>query len=82
MRELTAYQCADGTLHTDERKALAHDEDLLGQELDGLLKLFAFGGKLTRNDEYVALIGLMGKRDELRKSIYSIIRILDHSQEE
>ena len=81
MKEITAYECADGTLHGDEEKAKAHDDDLLGQELDGLLKLFAFGGKLTRNDEYRALIGLMNNRNELRKSVCAIIKILDHATE-
>lgn len=36
MQEITAYRCADGSIHADEDKAKAHEDDLLGQELDEL----------------------------------------------
>jgi hypothetical protein len=37
MKTIEAYQSADGLIHTDEDKARAHDDDLIGQELDELL---------------------------------------------
>ncbi|WNO06027.1 hypothetical protein [Rhodoferax mekongensis] len=82
MRQIEAYQCYDGQIFSDESKAKAHDEDLLGQELDGLLKLFGFGGKLTRNDEWRGLMNLMQNRKELRKSVDLIAAILAHGDEE
>lgn len=75
MREITAYQCADGSIHESERHAIAHDEDLLGQELDGLLRLFELD--ITRQQEYRALLGVMKKRNELSKAIHTIAKILE-----
>ena len=80
MKTIEAYQCADGQIFEDDRKAKAHDDDLLGQELDGLLKLFKFDS-LTRNQEYRSLIQLMNNRKELRTSMDTISRLLEHGQD-
>lgn len=79
MREITAYQCADGSIHADEAKAKAHDDDLLGQELDGLLRLFELD--ITRNQSFKSILGVMKKRAELAEAAREILRILHHSQE-
>ena len=79
MREITAYQCSDGSLHTDEEKARAHEDDLLGQELDGLLRLFALD--ITRVQEYRGLMRVMQNRKDLRVSILAILKSLDHGLE-
>lgn len=76
MKEITAYQCADGSLHEDEKKALAHDDDLLGQELDGLLRLFNLD--ITRNQEYSAILAAMKKRGEVLNACRLIINILEN----
>ena len=81
MLQIEAYKCSDGSIFECEEAANAHDEDLLGQELDGLLKLFEFGGLLTRIDENRALLRLMGKnRRELEKSLFLILQILQHGK--
>lgn len=77
MKELTAYQCADGSLYEDEKKALAHDDDLLGQELDGLLRLF--GLDITRNQEYSGILAAMKRRGEVLTACQLIMNILEHS---
>lgn len=83
MRRIQAFQCADGTIHNDEDKAKAHDADLLGAELDGLLKLFAFnGGQITRNDEYKAICQLSKRKDELEQACSTILSILNHGEYE
>lgn len=79
MRKITAYECVDGSIHEDERKAKAHEEDLLGQELDGLLRLFELD--ITRQEEYRALLGIMKKREELLKAVRTIVKILDYSED-
>jgi len=38
MIEIIAYKAADGIIFEDEDKAKAHDVDLIGEELDGLVK--------------------------------------------
>lgn len=74
MREITSYKCADGTIHTDERKAIEHDNDLLRQELDGLLRLFELDSSRSQGNR--ALLGIMKKR-ELAKAVRSVVKVLD-----
>ena len=63
----------------DEEKAREHEDDLLGQELEGLLRLFDLD--ISRNQEYKALLSVMKKREELLKSIVAISNILNHGSE-
>jgi hypothetical protein len=80
MKEITAYQCSDGAIFENENKAAAHDEDLLGQEVDGLLKLY--GLDITRNQEFKGCLSAMGKRQELAEAAAAILAILNHSKED
>lgn len=82
MKTIEAYQCSDGQIFDDEHKAKAHDDDLLGEELDGLLKMFAFGGLLTRNDEYRGLMRLLNNRKELHAVINKIATVLAHGEDD
>jgi hypothetical protein len=79
MREISAYQCSDGALFTDENKAKAHEEDLLGQELDGLLRLFELD--ISRNQEFKGILSAMKRREEVKTAAAAILAILNHSQE-
>lgn len=79
MIEISAFKCSDGTLFECEDKAKAYEDDLLGQELDGLLRLFELN--IGRHEEYKALIRVMNKRKELKNSIALILKILNHSDE-
>jgi hypothetical protein len=74
MKEITAYKSVDGTLFDDERKAKTYEDDLLGAELDGLLRLFNLD--ISRNQEYEALLYAMNKRSDLLKAVESIMQIL------
>jgi hypothetical protein len=80
MKEISAYQCSDGAIFTDDRNAKAHEDDLLGQEIDGLLKLY--GLDITRNQEYKGCLSVMGKRQELKEAAAAILAILNHANEE
>ena len=79
MIEISAYKCCDGMMFEDEEKAREHEDDLLGQELEGLLRLFDLD--ISRNQEYKALLSVMKKREELLKSIVAISNILNHGSE-
>jgi hypothetical protein len=79
MREITAYQASDGTLHLREEKAREHDDDLLGQELDGLLRLFDLN--ITRTQEYRGLLSVMKKRADLLNTVKAITIILENDKE-
>lgn len=76
---LECYKTFDGQLFEDEDKAKEHDNDLLGQELDGLLKLAEI--EITRHQEYKALLKWMSNRKELKKSINLLHAILHYGDE-
>ena len=76
MRRISLLQTFDGKMFDDERKASAHEEDKLGEELDGLLKLYDL--KMgTYTDIKRGLLQLLPRKRELRQSCEAILRILD-----
>mgnify|MGYP000954804026 CR=1 FL=1 len=79
MIEISAFQCSDGTIFECENKAKEHEDNLLGQELDGLLRLFELN--IGRHEEYKALIRVMNKRKELKEAATLILKILNHVKE-
>ena len=74
MIEISAYKCCDGMMFEDEEKAREHEDDLLGQELEGLLRLFDLD--ISRNQEYKAILSVMNKRNELLEAVEAISNIL------
>ena len=80
MKTITGYQISNGDIFTNEVEAKKAEENLLGEELDGLLKLFALD--ITRNQEYKSLLQLLPKRKELEKQILKILEILKFQGEE
>ena len=75
IEEVTAYKTADGSLFDDYDDAKKHMDDLLGQELDGLMRLSKIA--LTRTDEYKLIMGWMTQEKELKKAINAIYNILN-----
>lgn len=73
------YKTFDGLLFEDENKAKAHEDDILGQELDGLLKLAEI--TITRHAEHKALLKWMNSRKELTKAIDLLHAILHHKDD-
>jgi hypothetical protein len=81
MKAIEAFITADGKVHTDAGKAKAHELDLLGAELDGLL-MHVFGLDINRYSQHSAILKAMKQRTELKKTIAEINRILCHEGEE
>lgn len=79
MQEITAFRCSDGSIHLNEKKAQAHEDDLLGQELEGLLRLFELD--ITRTQEFKGISCAMKKRPELLQAAKIIINILENCDE-
>lgn len=72
------YKTVDGQLFEDERKAIDHTNDLIGQEIDGLLRLV--GGIETRHREvFNGMLNMLKieNRKELKKSIDNLYHILN-----
>jgi hypothetical protein len=74
MKEITAFRCSDGVLYSDEDKAEAHEVELLGQELDGLLRLFELD--ISRVQECRGVMCAMKKHHDLLNAAKLIIAIL------
>ena len=74
MIDIFAYKCCDGMMFEDEEKAREHEDDLLGQELEGLLRLFDLD--ISRNQEHKAILSVMDKRMELLEAVEAISNIL------
>lgn len=77
--EVSAYKTPDGTIFEDEDKASKHYDDLLGEELDGLMRLSKIN--LTRTDEYKLIVGWMAQPKELKKAINAIHALINFEQE-
>ena len=75
IEEITAYKTIDGAIFDDHDDAVKHMKDLLGQELDGLMRLSKI--TLTRTDEYKLITGWMAQEKELKKAINAIYKILN-----
>jgi hypothetical protein len=83
MRQIQAFQCADGAVHINYDTAKAHETDLLCENLENLLKMFGFNGdQVTRSEEIKAIWQLAKREDELRAAIVSILQILNHGGDE
>lgn len=80
MKTTEAYLSADGALHLNEKDAKERDENMLGEALDGLLKLFELD--ISRSQEYKALLCIMKKRAALAAAIAEIRVVLEHGESE
>lgn len=76
IEEIEAYKTPDGKIFESEDDANKHYTDLLGEELDGLMRL----GKLniTRTDEYKLIVGWINQPKELKKAINAIYKLLNN----
>ena len=75
-REVISFATSDGKLFECENAARKHSRDLLGQELDALIRLAI--PDITRAENYRAAMNLLeeSNRGELIKLVNSIIEIL------
>ena len=78
MKTIEAYKCNDGAIFDCENKAKLHEDDLLGQELEGLLKVFNFD--LTRTQQYKGILLAIKSKKELLSSIRSVLDILEFTE--
>lgn len=74
--EVISFITSDGKLFVSEDDARKHAQDLLGQELDALVRLAI--PDITRAENYKAAMALLkeSNREELKNLIDSINKIL------
>lgn len=78
VQPIDAYRTHDGRLFECEKAAAEHAADLLGAELDGLLRLAELD--ITRQQEYKALMTWLNNRQELKASIAAIHSLLNYGE--
>lgn len=76
MREVEAYQTSDGEIFLDEKQAKSHQEDIIGEMLDGLVANDS-RGNLTRVDRHSILMTML-KDPELKNKIAQLHHALQH----
>lgn len=64
MREIIAYRTTDGAIFENREKAVAHQNDIIGEILDTLIA--DIGGNITRVDRHKTLIATMESPEFLR----------------
>jgi len=74
MRRIECFKTYDGKLFENEKLALAHADDILGEEIEGLLRLA--NHNMPRSEEYKFIVSLMKNRAALRTAIFKIADIL------
>ena len=79
MREITAYKTSDGKLFEDEKKAFAHQQDIIGELLDHLVA--DIGGNITRIDRHKTLVATLESKDR-DKIIIKLYQAITHNQED
>lgn len=78
IKELMCYKTHDGRIFESITDAKAHADDLLGEELDGLLKLAKLD--ITRSQEYKALLSWMKDRKELKGTLETVVSMLNFEE--
>lgn len=76
MKEIEAYQTSDGKLFLDEKKARSHQEDIIGEMLDGLVAHDS-RGNVTRSDRHSILMKML-QDPELKRKIADLHQALQH----
>lgn len=78
MKEVEAYQTSDGAIFLDEKKAEAHQQDIVGEMLDGLVANDS-RGNVTRSDRYSILMTML-RDPELKAKIAALHEALQHGE--
>lgn len=78
-KSIEAYQTSDGQLFTDDRKAKAHQEDIIGQLLDDFLPADD-RGNVTRVDRHNILMKQL-KDDKLKAKITALYHAITFAEE-
>jgi len=83
MKTLTAYKTIDNKIFASESEAKGHEMDLLGEQVDGLYKLFDHSGMLTQSLIYKAVLSAMDikKQGQLYSACKDIVAIIESINE-
>jgi len=77
MQRIEAYQTCDGKLFSKESDAIAHEDDLIGQELDDMFKLFKLHGDIDHQSIFNACVNALKDKQRLKSICIAISNIID-----
>lgn len=77
MKTIEAYQSADGRIFTDERQALAADDDVIGQELDELIHRIMCMDP-GHSAIFKGVMSALKRKNELLVCLRRIVSVLEH----
>lgn len=81
MKQIEAYQSADGRIFTDERQAIDADNDVIGQELDELVHRI-----MCMDPGHIAMFkgvtSALERKPELLLCLRRIVAVLEHKSDE
>jgi hypothetical protein len=79
VRQIEAYETSDGKLFSDEKTAISHQADIIGEMLDELVANDS-RGNVTRSDRY-SILTTMLKDPDLRSKVAKLHYALEHGFE-
>jgi hypothetical protein len=77
MKTVEAYQTSDGRFFASEKSAKAHEDDLIGQELDDFFKLTGMHSDCGHHAIFKACIKAIADKKQLRDICANIVAIID-----
>ena len=80
MLRIECFKTYDGKLFEDEKEALAHANDILGEALEGLFRIA--NHNMPRSEEFKFIVSLMENRAALRTAIFKLADILYYESKE
>lgn len=80
MRSIECYKTSDGKVFEDEDKARAHEDDLIGEELDEFFRLH-FDLDTYRSDVFKGLLKAIKDRKALANTCRKILAVIDYNGE-
>lgn len=80
MRQIEAYQTSDGKIFSTKLRAISHQEDIIGEMLDGLVAEDG-RGNVTRSDRHSILMKML-KDPDLKKKIALLNLALQHTDDD
>lgn len=78
MKAIDAYMTVDGKVFLNEKEAITHEDDLLGETIDELF-LHVFKLDINRYSQHGAILKAMKERETLKQSINMLYNILNHA---
>ena len=79
MKTIECYKTSDGKVFEDEEKAQAHEDDMIGEELESLL-MHVMGLNTGRSEVYKGTIKAINNKKALKEACKIILDVLQYTE--